>query len=308
MQCTSPLTAYQLEGGGVTFVRARGGDEILLPCGRCISCRIHHSQMWALRCSHEAKCHEQSAFVTLTYDDKHLPAGQTLVPDHFRLFMRRVRKRFRPVKVRFFGCGEYGDDDDMRHRLQYGGNLGRPHYHILLFGVSFSDGVQLSKKGNNVLYTSKLLSSLWPHGSSSFGAVTPESAGYVARYSLKKINGEMADAHYLAPRPFCDADTGEFFTHRRSEFLRMSRRPGVGALWFQRFYKDYIDGYCVVDGRRVPVPRYYKSKLDWMMQWDDHLQDRVVVGYKNREHNKPDRLAAKAAVVQSRISTLKRDL
>lgn len=76
---------------------------------------------------HESQSHDFSCFVTLTYDDEHMPYGGDLHYRHFQLFLKKLRKRLgRPV--RYFMCGEYGD------------RLGRPHYHAILIGVEVADG------------------------------------------------------------------------------------------------------------------------------------------------------------------------
>ena len=69
------------------------------------------------------------------------------------------------------------------------------------------------------------------------GDVSFQSAGYVARYSLKKVNGDLAAAHYRR----VDPDTGEVFD-LVPEFAHMSLKPGIGASWFDRFYGDFRRG------------------------------------------------------------------
>ena len=113
------------------------------------------------------------------------PADGSLNLRHVQLFLKRLRKKFTGVKIRFFCCGEYGP------------KLGRPHYHLILFGLDFDDKILFKKAKSGNLYTSKILSDCWGKGYVTTGAVTLQSAGYVARYCLKKINGQMADAHYL---------------------------------------------------------------------------------------------------------------
>ena len=91
---------------------------IQVPCGKCLECRIQHARAWADRCVVEAKQYDDNYFVTLTYDDAHLPAKNSLVPDDLQKFMKRLRKHFPNNKIRFFACGEYGDTS------------WRPHYHL----------------------------------------------------------------------------------------------------------------------------------------------------------------------------------
>ena len=91
---------------------------------------MERSKTWAVRCRHESLFWDHNVFVTLTYDDDHLPWHGSLVPEHLQLFVKRLRKALSGVQVapgsvhrpiRFFGCGEYGSTSK------------RAHYHLLLF-------------------------------------------------------------------------------------------------------------------------------------------------------------------------------
>ena len=107
------------------------------------------------------------------------------------------------------------------------------------------------------MYRSPSLERVWPFGLSEIGSLTPQSAGYVARYCTKKVGGDAASEHYRRVDPV----TGEVF-QVRPEFGLMSRRPGIGAEWFERFRGDvYPSDYLTMDGSRVPVPRFYSDRL-----------------------------------------------
>ena len=176
------------------------GPETKIPCGRCIGCRLEYSRQWAVRCVHESKMHSNNCFITLTYDDVHLPDDRSLHVEHFQRFMKRLRKKC--GFVRFFHCGEYGE------------NLGRPHYHAILFGLDFGDKRLFSRRDDINLYTSYDLSKLWTFGFSTVGDCNFDTAAYCARYTLKKFRGspEAREAHYGGRRP---------------EYCTMSRRPGI---------------------------------------------------------------------------------
>ena len=226
-------------------IKTPAGENVKVPCGRCRGCRYDKSKDWALRCVHEASMHEKNAFVTLTYNDDHLPPGG-VDRREMQLFMKRLRKMIEPETVRFYGCGEYGS------------KLGRPHYHILLFGYDFPDKevvrVCPSPKSGRIsgfnsyrLYKSPLLDSLWSKGFNTLGDVCMESAGYVARYVVKKIGGEMAKGHYNG---------------KMSEFALMSRRPGIGARWFDKYTFDvYPKDFTTVKGRKFRPSRFYDKML-----------------------------------------------
>ena len=81
-------------------------EELLLPCGQCIGCRIDYSRTWAIRCLHESKLHDENSFLTLTYDDDHLPSDLSLDKTHFQKFMKRLRSRFPDRVIRYYHCGE----------------------------------------------------------------------------------------------------------------------------------------------------------------------------------------------------------
>lgn len=188
--------------------------------------------------------HDASAFVTLTYDDENMTPNGSVDLRHAQLFMKRIRNHF-GSGVRFFLCGEYGE------------TTLRPHYHSLLYSVDFPDKVRVRIREGFPVYTSKLLSEIWPYGGHEIGSVTPKSAGYCAQYVRKKITGAPAAEHYLRPHPV----TGEL--HRvEPEFATQSRRPGLGADWFHKFGSDaFPSDFLVVDGRKVRPPEFYLKKL-----------------------------------------------
>ena len=51
-------------------------NAVLVPCGHCVGCRLDYSRVWAERCVHEASKYEHNYFLTLTYDDDHLPKSK----------------------------------------------------------------------------------------------------------------------------------------------------------------------------------------------------------------------------------------
>lgn len=209
-----------------------------------MGCRLDKARDWSTRLSHEASLHEANSFLTLTFATEHLPEDHSVHVRDVQLFMKRLRKAV--GRVRFFACGEYGDQG------------GRPHYHILVFGHDFPDKMPWRKTGSGyIVYRSAALEKLWPYGHAEIGTVTVQSAGYVARYITKKVTGEAAEGHYTALHP----DDGQPFK-RRPEFIVMSTRPGIGAGWYDQFKDDaFPSDFVVIEGRKTPVPRYYKKKL-----------------------------------------------
>lgn len=240
MPCYHPITAWRskrLNENGkrpLVFNRKDGYLDMQLdiPCGRCIGCKLERSRQWATRCMHEASKHAENAFLTLTYDDENLPKDLSLDITHFQKFMKRYRKALGDQKIRFFHCGEYGDLS------------GRPHYHALIFGHKFKD-LEKIRTGDNPLFRSELLGRLWPHGLSSVGEVTFESAAYVARYCTKKITGPDAENHYQGRKP---------------EYCTMSK--GIGKNWIEQYMDDVFPrDHVIVRERPVKPPRYYSEQL-----------------------------------------------
>lgn len=302
MACFHPLKAVRRSGRVVVLGAAdgklsqldNGRDAFELPCGQCVGCRLERSRQWAMRCVHESQMHEHSVFVTLTYDDEHVP-GRSLVYRDFQLFMKRLRKA--KGRVRFYMCGEYGE------------NFGRPHFHACLFGCFFEDRVHFrSLPSGSSIYTSEELSKIWKNGFASIGDVTFESAAYIARYVMKKVTGDAADMHYV------DGDTGEVL---EPEFNSMSLKPGIGAGWFERFRSDVFgrDGAfdrVVMRGIEMKPPKYYDKLLE---KADSFAKEYVSFQRYVRscedgfqEDTTPERLAVRESVAKARLNFKKRSI
>ena len=280
MPCFHPLSAWRDRFKAITFnSREAVGFGFPLPCGQCRGCRLERSRQWAMRCVHEASLYEENCFITLTYSDEWLPSDGSLNKKHFQDFMKRLRSRFVGRRIRFFHAGEYGS----RYR--------RPHYHACLFNFDFEDK-KLFKRDNGVsLYTSDVLDSVWKFGFCSVGSLTFESAAYVARYIMKKVTGDAAAEHYLG----CDDFTGEL-TELAPEYTTMSRRPGIGREWYERFAGDVFPGDDVVlRGRRMRPPRFYDCLYE-AENPEDFARikaDRVRASLRGKDDCTPERLAVR---------------
>lgn len=300
MSCYRPLNGFRATGkktergkAVIQFTPPPGPYEMVtLPCGQCIGCRIDRSQQWALRCVHEASLHEENCFVTLTYSEENLPEYGSLVKKDYQDFLKRLRKRFKGRRIRFFLCGEYGGDGS------------RPHYHALLFGLEFLDKVYWCKSGPHQVYRSPTLEELWTHGYSWIGEVSWQSAAYVARYCMKKVNGDLAYERYVRD---VDPETGELIAVE-PEFISMSRRPGIAAEWYEKYSGDCRKDYLTHEGRRVKLPRYY----DALRELDD-LDGLLAIKAKRREvaagkRESTRRRMAKEACCRARVNQLKRSI
>lgn len=209
---------------------------ILVSCGKCVNCKLNYAKMWSIRIMHELKDWDSACFLTLTYNDDHLPADGSLDKSDLQKFFKRLRKNLKGKKIKYFACGEYGE------------HFYRPHYHAIVFGV---DSVRFQK----------VIEDSWRLGFISVGTVTSDSANYVARYTVKGgLTDEECYKRGLQP-----------------QFLVMSRRPGIGSnLATCKEYQTWLSntGFCVNNGFKYPIPRYYKSKLE--PQLLDKLRKKVV--------------------------------
>ena len=102
MRCTSPVRLRHLSPSLYP-------DGLLVPCGKCLACRIAKRTEWAMRMLHELSDYDDAVFVTLTYDEDHIPSNQSLKKSDLQKWFKRVRKEIEPKKIRYFACGEYGE-------------------------------------------------------------------------------------------------------------------------------------------------------------------------------------------------------
>lgn len=292
MACHHPVKAFLLTSGGISFVEK--GDirgDIKVPCNRCVGCRIDKARDWSLRITHESKLHPVNWFATITYNDENLPTPPSISYPVFQKFLKRVRFNIGPF--RFFMCGEYGDQGR------------RPHYHAIFFGLELPDIKRWGGSDKYTTYRSEALEKAWGMGHVVLGSVTPQSANYVARYSLKKITGDLAPAHYR----WDDPQTGE--SHQlEPEFCHMSTRPGIGHDWYQKYHADcHTHDYVVSDGSKQPVPKYY-DKLGHRRGYtlDEMKQARETRARSQAWNNTSERLAVRETVLKSKLSLSKRPL
>lgn len=291
-------------------------QPVTLPCGnKCRHCRLKNSQEKGIRCMHEASFHKDNVFLTLTYDDAHLPMAnayslldtkKTITsysktdPVTFVKDLRAWLSYHRPnTKILTFGCAEYGE------------KFGRPHFHLIIFGWKPEDLQFLRMSKNDwspkkwPVYKSELLKKLWPHGFHEIGTVTYESACYVARYVMKKFSGDQALLHYqpiphtvplLPERPIC-----------------VSNKTGIGLSHIKKYTQEILNNDCVWikkngEPRKLPVPRYYNAKLlEWFPdQYRVIQQKRIANALKpNLDLTKP-RMKDRTALLEHRSNQLKR--
>lgn len=300
MPCYYPLKAFQCFDKAIVFDQTRKHDIVRsldLPCGQCIGCRLERSRQWAIRCMHESQLHKHNSFITLTYDNTHLPSDGSLDHKDFQRFLKRLRKTLekRGLRVRYYMAGEYGD----LHA--------RPHFHACIFGYDFPDKKLWQRTAaGSMLYRSAELEALWPFGHSTIGDVTFESAAYVARYIMKKQTGKDAESHYKRIHP----ETGEYLD-LTPEYNKMSLKPGIGCDFYKKYTSDiYPQDYVILRGKKVKPPKYYDKqyKIDHPYEYDELLYMRENNAKLNSEDNTPERLSAKETVTKAKLQQLKRNL
>lgn len=308
MPCFYPRVGYRGPGGQFVSGSNKSGTKapMKVPCGCCIGCRMDRARDWGTRIALEASCHDESSFLTLTYSQDSYPVDGSVSVRDLQLFFKRLRKSIEPKKVRYYACGEYGDRSS------------RAHYHVILFGHQFEDLKRWRQaKSGHLLYRSEALEALWPFGHCEIGTVTRESGGYVARYCLKKIGGAPAAEHYTRPHPV----TG-LLVEVTPEFALMSRRPGIGQPWLDKFESDaFPSSFITINGKKVPVPRFFKNKLSGRFEFVDSYDDPVfprddleATRKKAREHMRagsadltPERLEVRGELARLRQEAFKRD-
>ena len=303
MTCYYPIQAWrskELSASGrrpLVFERSKAliDREVVVPCGQCIGCRLERSRQWALRCVHEAQLHEYNSYLTFTYNDWNIPKYGSLNKRDLQLFWKKLRKSLNGKRIRYFAAGEYGEQTD------------RPHYHAILFGHDFLDKKPHKRNHRGeMLYTSETLEKWWGKGYCSIGAVTFDSAAYVARYIMKKVTGEDADEHYET----VDLDTGEV-GWRMPEYVTMSRRPGIAADWFEAFNDDvYPSDFITHGGVKMRPAKYYDKQLerDDLSTFKKIKNGRIVSAKSKADDNTPERLRVKEEVKKAQISSCIRKL
>lgn len=253
---------------------------------------MEKARQWMIRMMHESKCWPENSFLTLTYDDQALPQNYGLDLRHLQLFFKRLRKSL-DQPIRYFACGEYGDES------------GRPHYHAVVFNYDPPDKKPHGRnERGELIYSTEQLTKVWQHGFATSGDVTPGSCAYVARYVTKKLktSDDFGQDRYYRLSPI----DGRMHSVR-PEFAVMSRRPGLGDNFTKQFKSDYYpSGFVVVDGVKHAAPAYYTKKLSEEEQQHLKRQARTRAMAKARSEKTMERRLARAAVRDARIKNLKR--
>lgn len=223
--CLFPWAARLDPEGGRPIPDKEG--ELKLPCGKCDECLSLRSFGWATRAKHEISTHEDNCFLTLSYDDDHLPS-HLILKDPFQKFMKKLRDKTKK-KLKYMVSHEYGTYSF------------RPHHHCIIFGYNPNDQKLLKySKSGHPLFTSEEISDLWKEGFHSIGEANEKTAYYISAYALK---GKTHTFNH----------NGKEITVNDS--FDCSKRPAIGLEYFKKNAQQLVD--C-----GDPLPRYYQKKLE----------------------------------------------
>lgn len=275
-------------------VNGRDYEQVGLPCRKCEGCLIDKARDFGIRASHEARMHQWSCFVTLTYDPRNLPFRGMLRPQDYYGFRQAIKNYRRDDKLRFLGVGEYGS------------TTWRPHFHVCIFGLWFEDAVPAGKsKAGFQNYESKTLTALWGKGRCVINVMGPKIAAYAARYSLKKVGS--SDGYTRT-----DARTGEEY-RLPPEFMSASKQ--LGKSWLEKYATDVFpwDFIVLADGSKAPVPKYYIRVLrEWCeddyQAYAERARKRGEDNYELFFNSLADRLAVRKECTLARMSFSRRGL
>ena len=259
MQCTRPFHIKNPDRFKYKKPNQLVGDEWLdVPCGHCLACRIARTREWTVRLLHESEFWEDTIFVTLTYDEEHLPSDHSLVPRDLTLFFKRLRKDLGDRKIKYYACGEYGD------------TFGRPHYHAIIFGLSPKD--------------KKLIEDNWRLGFVKLGSVTYDSCRYVAGYVQKKLYGKASKEYdekgIIAPFSRMSKGLGESYVDKYwNKLYDMNTVTVRGVpMGLPRYYQKKLDydGFLNYDSSNEVD---FRSKvLEKNKEFLEELDEKVMKG------------------------------
>lgn len=278
-------------------------DWIPIPCGKCDECRLQKSKEWANRLMMEMKYSRAAYFLTLTYNDVHVPKSfscdpetgeafpvQTLQKKQVQDWLKRLRKAFAKEygspapfdpenpdtwyderRVRYYLCGEYG------------GQTYRPHYHVILFSppipdADFKSAPAFTSETGSMGFNSDWLTKTWSDdlgeiGFITYSEVTWKTCAYVARYCLKKRYGaekEFYTVHNIEP-----------------EFSLQSVKPGIGWLYYMEhpdlLQYEYITLGTENDSLKFAPPRYFRKLQERYYGEDARKAQRLALARKRDE-------------------------
>lgn len=226
-------------------------NGVIVPCGKCLACLEKKQKAWAFRLLEESKKAKNALFVTLTYNDESLPVVDGHPVLNYRdvqLFLKRLRKKVSPLKLRYFVCGEYGT------------TTFRPHYHMILFDLPIKDYYEAEN----------FLNGVWQHGFTDVKRVSVGRLYYVSKYCVSTS----------------DLPKWYFENRQYKPFIQVSRRPGIGHCFIEdpknlQRMRDNLETVVHRGGYTYALPRYYRDAV-----FDDDMKSAILEDYKETDQFK----------------------
>lgn len=171
MMCNNPFVRLPTGIGKLHSLYTEESRLAATPfaCGQCFPCRVNQCRIWTHRLLLEQTQHGDSSFITLTYNDDNIPEGGNLVKTDLQNFLKRLRKRLNPLKIRYYAVGEYGDE-------RY-----RPHFHLAMFGIGNVHTSAINTAWNSGDYNGD------ERGYTYYGDLNKDTARYITGYITKKL-------------------------------------------------------------------------------------------------------------------------
>lgn len=284
------MRRYQLADGTWTGAAPLGAEtrSIEVGCGSCVLCRKQRAGELSTRIQHEAHLHEVTCVITGTYRDDALPPFGSLSRAHADKFLQDLRNTARrqwKQTLRYDMIGEYSPEKR------------RPHFHAAAFGIWPPDAKFFKEsRGGNRMYESEQLNKCWPHGRILFEEFSPAAALYLSNHQAFKLRGRALDES-LQVRD----QLGQLVGHLEPEYHLMSRRPGIGAGFFELHGAQMLaNGFTVAGKCKTSIPRFYKRLAERRPELAEHLEEvkhqAELAARADAENRTADRLAVREQV------------
>lgn len=219
-----------------------GGNGYPVACRKCMPCRLNRRKELTARIIMETMSHEHSIFVTLTYADQFLPdidqhPNGNIYKKEIQNFLKRLRFSLsKNQQIRYFAVGEYGEKS------------GRAHYHLIIFNMDYSERSE------------QLINTAWQKGHIRVDENNEKSASYVARYTTKKLGGDLAVEKYQGKNP---------------EFALYSRKPALGTetatliaetMAASKSRNFLYEGVIRMKGKKYKLDEFMLRHISWYYQ------------------------------------------
>lgn len=262
MRCMSPDSVPALNDQG-----RKTKSRITVPCGKCPACLSNKRTDWSFRLRVEMNNSQSGWFVTLTYNEDQ--KVDQLSKTDLSTFIRRLRHLnadWVPNKTQSLKVSDL-PSEGAKIRFygvgEYGSKTFRPHYHILVFNLpgTYEEAYQLITKA-------------WKKGFVKIYLMEPRNIHYVTKYMINK---------------------SVIIQDKQKPFSQMSLRPGIGYQYLEKMYNFHKKNnihYVIIDGRCIPMPRYYKDrifdqwqKLAYNRDMDRKAEEQEIKDFKNAYDN-----------------------